>query len=180
MAYKMEPGRVIHTNDYDEVDSEIVFKAPDGENAFEIVSAYFTPGTRTQKIQNTMMQMVMDSMRANLWDVVQRVLGKPYQLRGNRPETGFYVGGLIQYIYNNIYGVSFSNDVKKQLASVQHLPLNEAMPGDLLFWGTPDLISNAGVYLGGGRYLTVDLMGGIVMIQTVSKTWEPDFVGSLR
>ncbi|SUP52742.1 Uncharacterised protein [Weissella viridescens] len=51
---------------------------------------------------------------------------------------------------------------------------------DLLFWGTPDLISNAGVYLGGGRYLTVDLMGGIVMIQTVSKTWEPDFVGSLR
>ncbi|WP_307994972.1 NlpC/P60 family protein, partial [uncultured Weissella sp.] len=65
-------------------------------------------------------------------------------------------------------------------ASVQHLPLNEAMPGDLLFWGTPDLISNAGVYLGGGRYLTVDLMGGIVMIQTVSKTWEPDFVGSLR
>ncbi|WP_233119715.1 NlpC/P60 family protein, partial [Weissella viridescens] len=73
-----------------------------------------------------------------------------------------------------------SNDVKKQLASVQHLPLNEAMPGDLLFWGTPDLISNAGVYLGGERYLTVDLMGGIVMIQTVSKTWEPDFVGSLR
>ncbi|SUP52741.1 Uncharacterised protein [Weissella viridescens] len=121
MAYKMEPGRVIHTNDYDEVDSEIVFKAPDGENAFEIVSAYFTPGTRTQKIQNTMMQMVMDSMRANLSDVVQRVLGKPYQLRGNRPETGFDVGGLIQYIYN-IYGVSFSNDVKNnwQVYSICH------------------------------------------------------------
>ncbi|MBM7616658.1 hypothetical protein JOC36_000191 [Weissella uvarum] len=180
MSYQIEPGRVVHLNDANEVDSEIEFRPPEGERAFEIISAYFTPGTNTQKIQNDMMQLVMDSMRDQLWAVVETVLGKPYHLQGNRLDTGFDIAGLIQYVYNHIYGVSFPLDLKTQLDRVQHVSLAEAMPGDLLFWGTPALITNAGVYLGHAEYLTVDLMAQVVLIQKVAPSWQPDVVGSLR
>lgn len=180
MPYNYEPGKVTHVNDAGAVDSEIQFLPPQGERAFQIISAYFTPGTNTQKIQNTMMQMVMDSMRASLWSVIDKVDGKPYRMQGNDPESGFDVGGLIQYIYNHIYGVSFPINVQKQWQTVDAVTVDTAMPGDLVFWGTELLITNAGVYLGGGCYITVDLLGDGVVIQPISSTWLPDFVGSLR
>ncbi|KRN32432.1 C40 family peptidase [Weissella halotolerans] len=180
MPYHLEDGRVTHTDDYGEVDSEIVFTPASGETPFQIVSATIKQGANAGFIQRVLMKMIMNSMHAALWDVVAEVEGKPYQLQGRQPTNGFDLAGLIQYIYNKIYGVAFPANLKQQMHAVQLVPVDQVMPGDIVFWVNNRLITNAGIYLGGGRYLTVDVLAGQVQVKEIGSAWMPNYVGSLR
>ena len=54
------------------------------------------------------------------------------------------------------------------------------MPGDILVWGSLVVPTAAGVYLGGGKYITVDILNDVVQIKAVTQSWLPDVIGSLR
>lgn len=180
MPFELMPGRVIHTNDFGDVDAEITFNPPRGEEPFAITAANFKNKMSGARVQRTMMQMIMTSLRENMSTVLAAVIDRPYQFGGHTPEVGFDAGGLIQYLYNHLLGVSFPSDVSAQLRMVQSVTLEQAIPGDILVWGPVSLPTAAGVYLGGGKFVTVDILGGRVEIKTVSRNWLPDIIGSLR
>jgi len=180
MPFELTTGRVIHTNDFGDIDAEITFNPPRGEEPFAITAANFSNKVSGVRVQRTMMQMIMTSLRENMSTVIVNVIDRPYRLGGNTPEMGFDAGGLIQYLYNHLLGVSFPSNIGAQLKMVQKVALEQAIPGDILVWGDVSLPTAAGVYLGGGKFVTVDILGGTVQIKTVTHNWVPDIIGSLR
>ena len=180
MPFELTPGRVIHTDDVGQIDAEMQFDVPKGEAPFAITFAEFKNKMAGSRVQRVMMQMIMASLRENIGQTLRSVLGRPYQLQGNTPEEGFDAGGLIQYVYNHVFGVSFPQNIAKQFTLVQQVTLAEAMPGDILVWGSLVVPTAAGVYLGGGKYITVDMLNDVVQIKAVTQSWLPDVVGSLR
>ena len=66
------------------------------------------------------------------------------------------------------------------MKTVTQFNVSEAIPGDLLVWGSSLLPTTAGIYIGGGRYVTVDVFTEKVTVKTISQKWLPDFVGAIR
>ncbi|KAA8433334.1 NlpC/P60 family protein [Weissella sagaensis] len=180
MPFKIEPGRVIHFNDYEVIDAEILFEPPLADKPVEITASTFARKMTGARIQRTMLQMIMESLCVPLRSVVNDVLGVPYQKEGNSLESGFDTAGLIQYIFNRVEGIGFPNEISNQMKAVAQLPINETQPGDLLVWGTAALPTTAGIYIGGGKYITVDMLSEKVVIKYISRKWLPDFVGAIR
>jgi len=179
MPFSIEPGVALHMDDFGNVDSQIMFTEPKGEQNLNILSMQIQPGGNASYIEQELMNLIITRNSRGLLEVVSEVEGLPYQMQGNQPETGFDVAGLIQYVYNQTMGRGFPADMKQQVAELMIIPLENVMPKDLLYWKSGDLVINAGVYIGGSRYLTVDLLEGKVMVKTLADSWLPDIVGTI-
>ena len=83
-------------------------------------------------------------------------------------------------MFNKVVGVGFPHEVGEQMKSVTQFQVSEALPGDLLVWGSALLPTTAGIYIGGGKYVTVDVFTEKVTIKSISRKWLPDFVGAIR
>ena len=60
------------------------------------------------------------------------------------------------------------------------MPAEQAILGDMLVWGGKMMPTSVGIYIGGGRYITADLMTGKVVQRTIDYNWQPDMVLSVR
>ncbi|WP_258088771.1 C40 family peptidase [Weissella fangxianensis] len=180
MPFKIEPGRVVHFNDFDQADAEILFEPPLAEKPVQITASNFARKTTGARIQRTMLQMLMEDICERLTVVLDDVMGVPYLKDGQSIENGFDTGGLIQYVFNKIAGVGFPHEISEQMKTVTKFKVSEAIPGDLLVWGSALLPTTAGIYIGGGKYVTVDVFTEKVTTKTISQKWLPDFVGAIR
>lgn len=179
MPFSIEPGVAIHMDDFGNVDSQITFVEPRGDQNLQILSSQIQPGGNAAYIEQELMHLIIARSNRNLLEVMAEVVGRPYKMQGNHPETGFDVAGLIQYVYNQSMGRGFPSDLEGQLKEVTLIELQNIMPKDVLYWKSGDLVINAGVYVGGSRYLTVDLLAGEVTVKELADTWQPDFVGTI-
>lgn len=179
MPFSIEPGVAIHMDDYGNIDSKITFIAPTGEEHLQILSSQIQRGGNSNYIEQELMKLIIARSSRNLLEVASEVEGLPYKMQGNQPKTGFDVAGLIQYVYNQSMGRGFPSKLEDQLNALTLIELQDIMPKDVMYWKSGDLVINAGVYIGGSRYLTVDLLAGEVAIKTLEDTWLPDFVGTI-
>lgn len=179
MPFSIEPGIALHMDDFGNVDSQIMFAEPHGEQHLQILSSQIQPGGNASYIEQELMHLIIARNSRDLLEVVSEVEGLPYKMQGNRPETGFDIAGLIQYVYNQSMGRGFPVDLQEQLRAVTLIELQDVMPKDVLYWQSGDLIINAGIYIGGSRYLTVDLLTREVAVKTLADSWLPDFVGTI-
>lgn len=78
----------------------------------------------------------LDSLRTSLLDYAQQFIGIPYKWAGEDP-SGFDCSGFTKYVFNNI-GIELPHNAHMQanLPKGQQLSLEEALPGDLVFFGT--------------------------------------------
>lgn len=80
-------------------------------------------------------------------------VGKPYVWGGTGPDT-FDCSGLMLRAYQSA-GVTLPRVAREQYWSGVQLPVRQAQPGDLLFWGydtsDPDSIHHVAMYLGNGQ-----------------------------
>lgn len=180
MPFKIEPGRVVHFNDFDQADAEILFEPPIADKPVQITASNFARKTTGARIQRTLLQMIMESICERLTVVLEEVLDVPYLKDGQSVDKGFDTGGLIQYMFNKVAGVGFPHEVSEQMKSVTQFQISEALPGDLLVWGSALLPTTAGIYIGGGKYVTVDVFTEKVTMKSISRKWLPDFVGAIR
>lgn len=86
----------------------------------------------------------------------QKYEGYPYVWGGSNPQTSFDCSGLVQWCYGQA-GISMPRTAQEQYDAVQHLELEEAKPGDLVFftgtYQTQNYITHVGIYAGDGKMI---------------------------
>lgn len=90
-------------------------------------------------------------------------IGKPYVWGGAGP-NGFDCSGLVVWAYEHV-GVDLTHFTGAQWNEVQHIPLSQAKPGDLLFFFAD--ISHVGLYIGNGLMVDAPTFGQDVQVQPI-------------
>jgi cell wall-associated NlpC family hydrolase len=108
-------------------------------------------------------------------------IGRPYQYGGDNPD-GFDCSGLAQYSYLEA-GVKIPRNTSAQLSAGSHIDLDEARPGDLLFYrfdSSPNSLHVA-IYVGHGKMVHAPASGRQVqVIHTDDAPWPQRFVTAVR
>jgi murein DD-endopeptidase len=93
----------------------------------------------------------------------QRMVGIPYHYGGSDPR-GFDCSGLVFYAYHEA-GVLVARTSREQLHASQPLNVDEALPGDLVFFRMSKRAWHVGIYLGDQRFIHAPSTGRSVAIE---------------
>jgi murein DD-endopeptidase len=93
----------------------------------------------------------------------RRMVGIPYHYGGNDPR-GFDCSGLVFYAYREA-GVLVARTAREQLRASQPLDLEQALPGDLVFFRTRKRAWHVGIYFGDQRFIHAPSTGRAVAIE---------------
>ena len=91
-------------------------------------------------------------------------VGVPYVWGAASPGSGFDCSGLTKWAWGRA-GVSLPHQSGQQSATVPHVPIDQAQPGDLIFYYSP--IGHVGIYVGGGQMIHAPQTGSVVSVVTV-------------
>ena len=93
----------------------------------------------------------------------RRMVGIPYHYGGNDPR-GFDCSGLVFYAYREA-GVLVARTAREQLLASQPLDVEQALPGDLVFFRTRKRAWHVGIYFGDQRFIHAPSTGRAVAIE---------------
>lgn len=102
----------------------------------------------------------------------RKYLGVPYVWGGTTPH-GFDCSGLVQYVYAQC-GKKLPRVTTQQERCGRKIPLNQAQPGDLYFWGIPGQTYHVALACGNGKFIQAPASGQSVMVSDVH-FFQPDF-----
>jgi cell wall-associated NlpC family hydrolase len=102
-------------------------------------------------------------------------IGKPYQWGGAGPNS-YDCSGLVMVAWA-AGGVQFPHLAQDQYDMTARLQISQLLPGDLVFFGTPDNVGHVGLYIGGGEMVDAPETGQNVQIQSI---YWPDLIGGGR
>lgn len=77
-----------------------------------------------------------------------------YVYGGTNPATGVDCSGFSQYVLRRAAGVSVSRTSSEQSTQGRTVGINEAQPGDLVFYAKGGRINHVAVYIGGGKVVS--------------------------
>jgi cell wall-associated NlpC family hydrolase len=80
--------------------------------------------------------------------VAENQIGKPYQFAASGPGS-FDCSGLTMFAWRAA-GVSLEHSANAQYHDTRHIPIGDAQPGDLAFFGTRSYVHHVGIIVGGG------------------------------
>jgi cell wall-associated NlpC family hydrolase len=106
--------------------------------------------------------------------VAENQIGSPYQWGADGPGS-FDCSGLTKFAWAAA-GVSLVHSSAGQYASLPHIPIGDAQPGDLVFFGHP--IHHVGMVIGGGMMVEAPFTGADV--REASYITRGDLVGAAR
>jgi cell wall-associated NlpC family hydrolase len=92
-------------------------------------------------------------------------MGKPYQWAGAGPSS-FDCSGLTMMAWRAA-GVYLPHLAQAQYELTMRIPLADALPGDLIFFGTPSDVYHVGIYIGGGEMIDAPETGEFVSISSI-------------
>lgn len=87
----------------------------------------FTPGQITANIQRER------NLRKEIVEYSQKYLGLPYRYASRNPEVGFDCSGFTHFVMKN-FGIPLSVSSSAQALEGIKIPIEEAQPGDLMFF----------------------------------------------
>ena len=103
-----------------------------------------------------------------------KYLGTPYVWGGKSP-SGFDCSGFVQHVYKETYGKDIGGWTGAQQYAGKVIPISEAKPGDLYFWGTPGgSTSHVAIATGSGKYIHAPQPGQSVSYSSTSY-FAPNF-----
>ncbi|MCZ4375594.1 glucosaminidase domain-containing protein [Enterococcus lactis] len=101
-------------------------------------------------------------------------LGKPYVWGAKGPNT-FDCSGLTYYVYMKATGHYIGGWTGKQQYAGTQIPVSQAQPGDLVFWGPSSGVTHhVGIYIGNGQFIHAPQPGDKVRVTSISD-FTPDF-----
>lgn len=92
-------------------------------------------------------------------------VGKPYQWAAAGPDS-FDCSGLVMMAWQQA-GIYFPHLAQDQYALTARIPLSALIPGDLVFFGTPDDVHHVGIYVGSGDMIDAPETGQNVQVQSI-------------
>ncbi len=95
--------------------------------------------------------------------LARNMVGTPYRYGGSSPETGFDCSGLVFYAYSRA-GVTVPRTSQDLFKSTRKIALDDAAPGDLVFFQDQEKLSHVGIYLGGRRFVHAPSSGKTVSV----------------
>jgi murein DD-endopeptidase len=107
-------------------------------------------------------------------------IGRPYRYGGTTP-AGFDCSGLVRYVYAQA-GLSLPRSSREQHAAGEVIELDDAEPGDLLFYSfAGGGIDHVAVYLGDGQAVHAPSSGKQVIVAPIAnRWWAQRFVDAVR
>lgn len=103
-----------------------------------------------------------------------KYLDSPY-VWGAKGPTTFDCSGLTYYVYMKATGHYIGGWTGEQQYAGTQIPVNQAQPGDLVFWGPSSGITHhVGIYIGNGLYIHAPQPGDKVRITSIA-AYTPDF-----
>lgn len=101
-------------------------------------------------------------------------LGKPYVWGAKGPNT-FDCSGLTYYVYMKATGHYIGGWTGEQQYAGTQIPVSQAQPGDLVFWGPSSGVTHhVGIYIGNGQFIHAPQPGHKVRVTSISD-FTPDF-----
>ncbi|MGM9904223.1 N-acetylmuramoyl-L-alanine amidase [Enterococcus hirae] len=114
------------------------------------------------------------SMQRALVKEAYKYLGRPYVWGAKGPST-FDCSGLSYYVYMKAAGHYIGGWTGEQQYAGTQIPVSQAQPGDLLFWGPASGVTHhVGIYIGNGKFIHAPQPGDHVRITSLTN-YQPDF-----
>lgn len=116
-----------------------------------------------------------DGFGAQVLTIGEQYLGTPYLWGGTSPDTGFDCSGLVQHVYRQL-GIELPRVSADQAQAGRPVAsIDEARPGDLVFWrGADGRPNHIGIYAGNGMFLEAPRTGLNVRYRQLGRT--PDAI----
>ena len=96
-----------------------------------------------------------------------KYLGIPYVWAGATPSGGFDCSGLVLYVYAK-FGLEFPHAATLQARMGTPVPMSQAQPADLVFFGTPAFYHHVGIYIGNGLFIEAPHTGDVVKVSVLA------------
>jgi len=96
-----------------------------------------------------------------------KYLGIPYVWAGATPSGGFDCSGLVLYVYAK-FGIEFPHAATLQARMGEPVPMSQAQPADLVFFGTPAFYHHVGIYIGNGLFIEAPHTGDVVKVSVLA------------
>jgi peptidoglycan DL-endopeptidase CwlO len=100
---------------------------------------------------------------AGIVGIAAQYLGVPYVYGGATP-AGFDCSGFTMYVYGKA-GIPLAHNAAAQQASCTPVSRDQAVPGDLVFFGSP--AHHVGIYCGGSTMIHAPYTGAVVRYDTI-------------
>lgn len=94
-------------------------------------------------------------------------IGKPYVWGAKGPDT-FDCSGFTRYVYLQVTGRDIGGWTVPQESAGTIIPVSQAQPGDLYFWGSRGSTSHVAIAIGGGQYIHAPQPGETVKVGSVA------------
>ena len=85
-------------------------------------------------------------------DFALQFVGNPYVWGGTSLTSGADCSGFTQAVYAH-FGITTGRSSRDQAARGKEIPVDEAQPGDLLFYASGSYINHVAMYIGGGQVI---------------------------
>lgn len=110
------------------------------------------------------------------------LIGIRYKWGGATPASGLDCSGLVQFVFQQVTGVTLPRSAKELSRLGDKVALTELQPGDLVFFNTRRFAySHVGIYLGDNQFIHAPRRGREVEVATIDKTyWQKRFDGARR
>lgn len=108
----------------------------------------------------------------NVVSYAESFIGVPYVYGGTTP-SGFDCSGFVQYVYNH-FGKSLPRTTTQQENCGTQIPVSQAQPGDLYFWGNKGSAYHVAICVGNGKYIAAPEPGQSVSIGS-TQYLQPSF-----
>ena len=118
----------------------------------------------------------------NLTSSALDLIGIRYKWGGATPESGLDCSGLVQFVFQQVTGVTLPRSTKDLSRIGNAVALADLRPGDLVFFNTRRLaFSHVGIYVGDNRFIHAPRRGREVELATINKSyWQNHFNGARR
>ena len=132
-----------------------------------------TKAAESAELEKQARDVLVAAPEAGLAKTAMKYLGIPYHWAGEGPgrcPTGehricFDCSGLTQYVYK-LHGISVPHNAAMQFNRGVKIPLSQARPGDLVFFGMPP--HHVGMYLGNDMFIHAPRTGDVVKVSRLS------------
>lgn len=94
-------------------------------------------------------------------------IGKPY-VWGAKGPNSFDCSGFTRYVYLQVTGRDIGGWTVPQEGAGTVIPVSQAQPGDLYFWGSRGSSYHVAIALGGGSYIHAPQPGESVKVGSVA------------